>query len=130
MPQKRLSFSSMATVAMRGAWTHPSYWLPALVLLAPTLVLQLAAPTSDGPSSNCTSSPHGLTTAGAYVRNAATLTFQALCISVLFDEARGVSRVGGPARDVRRVRTGQVTAAAAALGALVAAVYKIQHHLY
>jgi hypothetical protein len=37
--------STVAGIALREALTHPSYWLPALLLLVPTLVLQLAAPT-------------------------------------------------------------------------------------
>jgi hypothetical protein len=46
MSAKRLSFIAVAAVALRDAFTHPSYWIPALLLLAPTLVLQLAVPNS------------------------------------------------------------------------------------
>ena len=45
MPTERLSFAAVALVAARDAVKHPSLSVPALILLAPTLVLQLVAPT-------------------------------------------------------------------------------------
>src|SRR5688572_25704414 len=45
MSANRLSVNAVAAVALRNVFTHPSYWLPVLLLLAPTLVVQLAAPT-------------------------------------------------------------------------------------
>ena len=78
--------------------------------------------------------PHALTTVAAYAWSSATLTVHALCVCALFDESRGVQRVDAPARDLGRarlwwVRGGQVSLAAAGLGAVVAAVYKVQQHL-
>ena len=77
--------------------------------------------------------PHALTTVAAYVWNAATVTFYALCVSALFDEAHGMVRVDAPAHDTRRanawVRAAQIAATAAAFGALAAVVYKIQQHV-
>ena len=40
MSAKHLSLNAVAAVALRDAFTHPPYWLPALLLLAPALVLQ------------------------------------------------------------------------------------------
>ena len=269
MPTERLSFTAVATVAARDATRHLSYWLPALILLAPTLVLQLVAPTylrtrlapspwtvavgaialiwlaqvalpaisalvharrvgtpqrfdwplarlslvigsrvtiglaavvlpglwlqaryafaplrgaaaqGDldthaaqgrlltmacvvllasmlGQSALAAAAealntitpagqvdartpfqlnyvPHALTTVGAYAWNAATLTFQALCVSHLFEEVHGVARIAAPgtASGVSGwMRAGQVTAVFAALGALVSAIYKVQQHLH
>ena len=77
--------------------------------------------------------PHALTTLGAYVWNAATLTLYALCVSQLFDEARGMAPVVAPAHSDRRasvfVRAGQIAAGIVALSALIAAIYKVQQHL-
>jgi hypothetical protein len=78
--------------------------------------------------------PHVITTIAAYVWSAATFVFHALCVSALFDEAYGAALVNARACDVRGatrwVKAGQFIAAAAALGALVTAVYKVQQHLY
>ncbi len=41
----RLRFSALARQALVDTLTRPAYWGPALVLLSPTLVLQLSAPT-------------------------------------------------------------------------------------
>ena len=41
----RLSFKALARKAVVATLTHATYWGPALVLLSPTLLLQLAAPT-------------------------------------------------------------------------------------
>lgn len=280
MSAKALSFNATATVAVRDAFTHPSYWFPALLLLAPTFLLQLVAPTSlrtrlapapwtvaagavllvwlaqvalpavcalvharragmrrtlglplvrmslvigtrvtlglaaallpglwlqahyafapllvsaarsESVSKElCTSTyetrgaqgrlllvacvalivsalgqsavaalaeaigtitaaghvngpmvyqlnfvPHTLTTVAAYLCSAAALTFHALCVSVLFDDARGIAPPAPAPRGGRDasiwVRATQITAGAAALGALVAAAYKFQQHLY
>ena len=45
MSLSRLSFKALAKNALVDTLTHPTYWVPALVLLSPTLLLQLAAPT-------------------------------------------------------------------------------------
>ena len=45
MIAKPHSLKAAATIALRDAFTQPAYWLPALVLMSPALVLQLAAPT-------------------------------------------------------------------------------------
>ena len=41
----RLPFTALAKHALVDTLTHATYWVPALVLLSPTLLLQLAAPT-------------------------------------------------------------------------------------
>jgi hypothetical protein len=79
--------------------------------------------------------PHALTSVGAYVWNAGTVTFYALCVSALFDEAHGIVRAEPPANDARRVSrwvgAGRIiTASAVAVGALAAAIYKVQQHLF
>jgi hypothetical protein len=45
MSLSRLPFTALAKNALVETLTHGTYWLPALVLLSPTLLLQLAAPT-------------------------------------------------------------------------------------
>ena len=45
MSLSRLPFTALAKNALVDTLTHPAYWVPALVLLSPTLLLQLAAPT-------------------------------------------------------------------------------------
>ena len=77
--------------------------------------------------------PHALTSLVAYFWSVATLTLYALCVSTLFDEARGVARREASPGRARRasawVRVAQATGAAVALGALTAAIYKIQQHV-
>ena len=77
--------------------------------------------------------PHVVTTLGAYGWHAATVTFQALCVSQLFDEVRGNTRIEVPESKPRAsawVRAGQVAAVFAALAALASAIYKVEQHLY
>ncbi len=45
MSLSRLPFTALAKNALVDTLTHAAYWVPALVLLSPTLLLQLAAPT-------------------------------------------------------------------------------------
>jgi hypothetical protein len=45
MSLSRLPFTALAKNALVDTLTHATYWVPALVLLSPTLLLQLAAPT-------------------------------------------------------------------------------------
>ena len=45
MSLSRLPLTALAKNALVDTLTHPTYWVPALVLLSPTLLLQLAAPT-------------------------------------------------------------------------------------
>ena len=45
MSLSRLPFTALAKTALVDTLTHATYWVPALVLLSPTLLLQLAAPT-------------------------------------------------------------------------------------
>jgi hypothetical protein len=74
--------------------------------------------------------PHVATSIAAYVWNAGTLTFQAVCVSLLFEEARVAVALQPAARvAVRWLRAAQVTGAVVALGALIAAAYKFQQHL-
>jgi hypothetical protein len=39
MSAKQQSLSVVVSIAIREALTHPGYWLPALTLLSPALVL-------------------------------------------------------------------------------------------
>lgn len=76
--------------------------------------------------------PHVITTIAAYIWTVATVVVHALCVSVLFDAARGVAPVETSARAPRArawVIAGRLAASAVAVGALVATVYKIQQHL-
>jgi hypothetical protein len=76
--------------------------------------------------------PHALTSIAAYVWSATTLTFHAVCVSVLFDDSRGVQALAtrsDAGREARWRRVGQVTAAAFAAGAMIAAAYKIEQHI-
>ena len=45
MSLSRLPFTALAKNALVDTLTHATYWVPALVLLSPALLLQLAAPT-------------------------------------------------------------------------------------
>ena len=45
MSLSRLTLTVLARKALVDTLTHATYWVPALVLLSPTLLLQLAAPT-------------------------------------------------------------------------------------
>lgn len=76
--------------------------------------------------------PHIVTTVLAYAWNVAAVVIHALCVSLMFDAVHGVTAVSRPGR--QRARTwriaGRLAAGAAALGALVAAAYKIQQHLH
>jgi hypothetical protein len=78
--------------------------------------------------------PHTLTTFAAYLCSAAALTFQAICVSALFDDERGIARTATPSRIWRDtspwVKGGPITAAAAAVSGLAAAIYKFQQHIH
>ena len=78
--------------------------------------------------------PHAITTVAAYVWSTATLVVQALCVSVLFDAAHGVMPADTQPRQARMskgwLRAGRIAAAAAALGALVATIYKVEQHFH
>ena len=45
MNWSRLPFTALARNALVETLTHATYWIPALILLSPTILLQLAAPT-------------------------------------------------------------------------------------
>ena len=76
---------------------------------------------------------HALTSVLAYICAAGALTFHAVGVSMLFDEARGTARVAMPmpvsARASVSTRTGMLTATAIAVAAIAAFVYKVHQHI-
>jgi hypothetical protein len=75
-----------------------------------------------------------LTTIAAYLCSAPALTFHGICVSVLFDAARGAADTAAPSRigcdSNPLVKASWIIAAAAAVGGLAADVYKFQQHMY
>ena len=76
---------------------------------------------------------HALTSVLAYICAAGALTFHAVGVSMLFDEARGTARVAMPmpvsARASVSTRIGMLTATAIAVAAIAAFVYKVHQHI-
>ncbi len=76
---------------------------------------------------------HALTSAVAYICAAGALTFHAVGVSMLFDEARGTARLALPmpvsSRASVTARIGILTAIAIAVAAIAAFVYKVHQHI-
>ena len=77
--------------------------------------------------------PHALTSVLAYICAAGALTFHAVGVSMLFDEARGTARLAMPmpvsSRASVTARIGMLTATAIAVVAIAAFVYKVHQHI-
>ena len=77
--------------------------------------------------------PHALTSIVAYLCAAGALTFHAVAVSLLFDEARGTVRVAAPMPVSTRAsvpaRVGMLTATAITIAAIAAFVYKVHQHM-
>jgi len=77
--------------------------------------------------------PHALTSVLAYACAAGALTFHAVGVSMLFDEARGTARLAIPmpvsSRASASARIGMLIATAIALGAIAAFIYKVHQHI-
>ena len=76
---------------------------------------------------------HALTSVLAYICAAGALTFHAVGVSMLFDEARGTARLAIPVPVTSRARVtarmGMLTATASAVAASGAYVYKVHQHI-
>jgi len=76
---------------------------------------------------------HALTSVLAYICAAGALTFHAVGVSMLFDEARGTARLAMPMpvspRASVTARIGMLTATAIAVAAIAAFVYKVHQHI-
>jgi len=76
---------------------------------------------------------HALTSVLAYICAAGALTFHAVGVSMLFDEARGAARLAIPmpvsSRASVRARIGALAATVIAVGAIAAFVYKVHQHI-
>ena len=76
---------------------------------------------------------HALTSVLAYICAAGALTFHAVGVSMLFEEARGAARLAIPmpvsARASVTARISMLTATAIAIAAIAAFVYKVHQHI-